>query len=429
MKKSTILLFGFLIVTLVLSLVGCQSQQAGPVTVRVLSMEQAGPTPEEMNAIVDEFNKANPNVQVQIEYVAYDALHDKITTAMTSTPPAYDVFLVDDIWYAEFAEAGYIYDVTDKLTSDMKEKIFPAAWDITTVKGRTYGMPWLLDQKYFFYNEDLLNQAGFSEPPATWEELVEMSKVIKEKGLVEYPIVWSWGQYEASICDWVTLLFGNGGTLVDENGNPTFNNDIGVETLTWMLQTVEDGISNPASVSYVEEDVRNVFSQGKAVFATNWNYMYDLVNNNPEESQVTGKVKFGLMPAFADSGVKSATINGSMGFSVAANSPNKDIAWSYVVYLTSEDVQNRYSAHLLPVWQSSFEGEAGEKLENYSEVTKATVPAFKMQFPYAHVRPKVPYYTEGSKALQLALQQALTKQKTPKEALDAAAAKWIELAK
>ncbi len=145
MKKSTILLFGFLIVTLVLSLVGCQSQQAGPVTVRVLSMEQAGPTPEEMNAIVDEFNKANPNVQVQIEYVAYDALHDKITTAMTSTPPAYDVFLVDDIWYAEFAEAGYIYDVTDKLTSDMKEKIFPAAWDITTVKGRTYGMPWLLD--------------------------------------------------------------------------------------------------------------------------------------------------------------------------------------------------------------------------------------------------------------------------------------------
>lgn len=429
MKANVKLLFGLLILILAASLVGCQPKQAGPVTVRVLTMEQAGPTPDEMNAIVEEFNKANPNVKVQIDYVSYDALHDKITTAMASTPPAYDVFLVDDIWYAEFAKAGYIYDVTAKLTSDMKSKIFTTAWDITTVDGKTYGMPWLLDQKYFFYNEELLKQAGFNEPPKTWEELLDMAKVIKDKGIAEYPIVWSWGQYEAAICDWVTLLFGNGGSLVDDKGAPAFNNEIGVKTLSWMVKTIEDGYTNPASVSYVEEDVRNVFSQGKAVFATNWNYMYDLVNNNPDESQVTGKVKISLMPAFAGGGVPSATINGSMGFSVAANSPNKDVSWDYVVYLTSEDVQNRYSAHLLPVWQSSFEGDAGKKLESFSDVTKVTVPAFNMQFPHAHVRPKVSYYPEGSKALQLALQEALTKQKSPKDALDAAAAKWVELAK
>jgi multiple sugar transport system substrate-binding protein len=136
-----------------------------------------------------------------------------------------------------------------------------------------------------------------------------------------------------------------------------------------------------------------------------------------------------LMPAFAGSGVQSATIDGSMGFSVAAASPNKDSAWKYVEFLTSEDVQNRYSAHLLPVWQTSFEGEAGAKLESFSDVTAVTVPMFKEQFPFSHVRPKVPYYPEASKALQLALQEALTKQKTPQEALDDAAAKWVELAK
>jgi len=429
MKKGPKFLFELIIVVLAFSLVGCQPRQTGPITVRVLTMEQAGPTSDEMNAIVEEFNKANPNVQVQIDYVSYDALHDKITTAMASTPPAYDVFLVDDIWYAEFAKAGYIYDVTSKLTDDMKKKVFPAAWDITTVEGKTYGMPWLLDQKYFYYNEELLKQAGFNDPPKTWEELLDMSRVIKEKKIAEFPIVWSWGQYEAAICDWVTLLYGNGGALVDQEGKPTFNNEIGVKTLEWMVKTIDDGYSNPASVSYVEEDVRNVFSQGKAVFATNWNYMYDLANNNKDESQVTGKVRISLMPAFANRGVESATINGSMGFSVAANSPVKDDAWNYVVYLTSEDVQNRYSAHLLPVWQSSFEGEAGQKLQSFSEVTQVTVPAFKAQFPFAHVRPKVAYYPEGSKALQLALQEALTRQKPAKDALDAAAAKWVELAK
>jgi multiple sugar transport system substrate-binding protein len=430
MKSTFRFIVLFLSLALILALVGCQpAKPAGPVTIRVLTMEQAGPTVEEMNAIVAEFNKANPNVNVEIEYVSYDALHDKITTAMASTPPAYDVFLVDDIWYAEFADKGYSLDVTDRITKDMKDKIFQAAWDITTVGGKTYGMPWMLDQKYFFYNEKMLQEAGITAPPKTWEELLDQAKTIKDKGLVEYPIVWSWGQYEAAVCDWVTLLYGNGGSFVDADGKPAFNNDIGVKTLEWMVKTIDDGLTNPASVSYVEEDVRNVFSQGKAAFALNWNYMYDLVNFNKEESQVTGQIKVSLMPAFAGSGVTSATIDGSMGFSVAATSPNNDVAWSYVVYLTSEDVQNRYSAHLLPIWQTSFEGEAGKKLEALSQVTAVMVPMFKEQFPYSHVRPKVPFYPEASKALQLALQEALTKQKTPKEALDAAAQKYLDLMK
>jgi multiple sugar transport system substrate-binding protein len=361
--------------------------------------------------------------------VSYDALHDKITTAMASSPPAYDVFLVDDIWYAEFSDKGYIWDVSDKITQDTKSQIFDSAWEITTVQGKVYGMPWLLDEKYFYYNEKLLQEAGFNAPPTTWEELVEQARVIKEKGIAEYPVVWSWGQYEAAICDWVTLLYGNGGALVDEAGNPSFNDDKGVQTLTWMLQTIDEGVTNPASVSYVEEDVRNVLSQGKAVFALNWVYMYDLVNFNQQESQVTGQIKMALMPAFADTGVKSATIDGSMGFSVAAQSPNKEAAWKYIELLTSEDVQNRYSAHLLPLWKNSFEGEASEKLISYSESNATTVPMFKEQFPYAHVRPKVPFYPEASKALQLALQEALTKQKSPQQALDDAAAKWKDLMK
>jgi multiple sugar transport system substrate-binding protein len=226
-------------------------------------------------------------------------------------------------------------------------------------------------------------------------------------------------------------LYGNGGAMVDKDGKPAFNSPEGVAALTWMVQSVDDGISNPASISYVEEDVRNVFSQGKAVFALNWNYMFDMANNNPKESQITGKVKVAPIPVFKktmDAGVTSSSINGSMGFSVAAKSPSQDAAWAYVVYLTSEDVQNRYSAHMLPIWQTSFAGESGAKLAAMSDATKVMVPAFNAQFPTAHVRPKVPYYQEGSKALQLAIQQALTKQKSPKDALDTAAAKWVELA-
>jgi len=395
-------------------------------------MQQAGPTPEEMDAIVAEFGKTNPGIKVEIEYVSYDALHDKIVTAMASNPPAYDVVLMDDPWTAEFAKAGYVKDITSQITNDMTKKIFKAAWDVTSANGKVYGMPWMLDQKYFYYNDKILKAAGFNAPPKTWEELLAQAKVIKEKKLVDYPIVWSWAQAEAAVCDWVALLYGNGGTFLDDKGQPAFNNDKGVEVLTWMVKSVKDGYSNPASVSYVEEDVRNVFSQGKAAFALNWNYMYDMANASDKESKVTGQVKMGLIPAFksaADKGITSASINGSMGFAIVSTSPNADAAWKYVTYLTSEDVQNRYSAHQLPIWQSSFEGDAGKKLEAFSETTKVTVPEFNAQFPTSHVRPHVAFYPEFSKNFQLALQLALTGQKTPKQALDDAAAKWVELNK
>jgi multiple sugar transport system substrate-binding protein len=84
---------------------------------------------------------------------------------------------------------------------------------------------------------------------------------------------------------------------------------------------------------------------------------------------------------------------------------------------------------MLPIWQTSFQGDAVNTLMSYGDTPKVMVPAFSAQFPFAVVRPKVAYYVEGSKALQLAMQNALTHQKDPKAALDEAAAKWTDLGK
>lgn len=418
------------LIAMAISMTSCGAKpESTEKSVKVLAMQQAGPTPEEMNEIVAKFNESNPGIKVNIDYVSYDALHDKIATSMATNPPAYDVILVDDIWYAEFAKNGYLWDVTSKISKETKDSIFAAAWDITTVNGVTYGMPWLLDEKYFFYNEKMLADAGIAAPPKTWEELEAQSLILKEKGIVEYPIVWSWAQAETAICDFVALLYGNGGRFTDENGKPAFNEAAGVETLQWMVDSIDKGIVNPASISYVEEDVRNTFSQGKAAFAINWLYMYELAAINTDESQVVGQVKMSLIPAFEGNAAPSSSINGSMGFSVVDKSPNREEAWKYVEFLTSEEIQREYSAHLPPVWSGNYEGEALNELMALNESNPVTVPMFKEQFPYSHVLPKVPYYAEGSKALQLALQEALTKSKTPQQALDDAAAKWIELAK
>jgi multiple sugar transport system substrate-binding protein len=122
-------------------------------------------------------------------------------------------------------------------------------------------------------------------------------------------------------------------------------------------------------------------------------------------------------------------VDGSSAFAIMATTPNADQTWKFLSYLASNEVQTKYSAEMLPVWKTDFQGDALKTLESANPSNPVTVPAFLGQFPYANERPTVPYYNEASAALQLAIQEALTGVKEPKAALDAAAAKWVELAK
>jgi multiple sugar transport system substrate-binding protein len=137
------------------------------------------------------------------------------------------------------------------------------------------------------------------------------------------------------------------------------------------------------------------------------------------------------MPVFAAgaaAGIQGSSVDGSSSFAVMATSPYPDQTWKFLTYLASNDVQTRYSAEMLPVWQDDFKGEALAALEGATPTNAITVPAFLAQFPYANERPTVAYYNEASAALQLAIQEALTGVKSPKQALDDAAAKWVTLA-
>ncbi len=424
----------FVVLLLVVGIAGCApaatATPAGPVTIHVLTMDQAGLKPAEIDQIARDFEAANPDIKVVMEYVGYDFVHDKITTGMAAKPPAYDAAMIDVIWPDEFIKAGYLLDVTSKVTPDMKAGIFPAAWNGVTRNGKVYGMPWLMDVKYFMYNKDILAQAGFNAPPATWEELVTQSKVIKEKGLAEFPITWSWNQKEGVVCDYTALLFGNGGAFVDANGKPSFNNDQGVQALAWMKQTIDDKLSNPSAVSSDEMAVEANFLAGKSAFAVNWLFQY-ADSNDPAKSQVVGKIAFAPMPVFqagADAGIKGASVDGSSSFAIMATTPYADQTWKFLTYLASNEVQMKYSASMLPIWQADFQGDKLGVLQAASPSNPVTVPAFNAQFPYAFERPTVPYYNEASAALQLAIQEALTGVKPAKQALDEAAAKWVTLA-
>ncbi len=225
------------------------SPSAGPVTLHALFMKQAAYSDPDVKAMTDAFTKANPNVTVVPEFVAYDALHDKIVTDQVGGSGQYDVVLMDAIWPAEFAKAGIVTDITAKIPAEFKSGVFESAWTAANYQGKTYGVPWINDSKFFFFNKKMLADAGITAPPKTWDDVVTAAKAIKAKGIVKYPMVGSWKQAEAVICDWTQLAAVFGATdFVDAQGNALFNTDGGLKALQFMKKLLDDGLMNPASL-------------------------------------------------------------------------------------------------------------------------------------------------------------------------------------
>jgi multiple sugar transport system substrate-binding protein len=386
---------------LIFGVIGCsKDEKDGKVTLNALFMKQAGYSEEDVTNITKEFEKNNPNIKIKATFAPYEALEQKIQTSAKSG--GYDVVVVDAPWTAKFAKAGFVKDVSEKLKSEEESDIFTGAIDSVSYDGKLYGMPWLNDTKFLFYNKEILEKAGIQNPPTNFEELKEQAEIIRDKKMVPYPIVWSWSQAEALVCDVTALTSSFGGKMIADNGEPTLNDPKNIEALTFMADTLNEKLTDPKSTEYLEEDVRGVFSSGKSAFALNWTYMFNMANDE-KESSIAGKVGIAPIPM---------SVNGGMGLSVTSGSKHADEAWEYIQYLSSKEVQKNYAKNALPIWKSLYEEQ--EVIDTNPEV----VAASKIQYAQLENRPRVPWYGELSNEIQVEVQKNLLGKQTPEETMD-----------
>lgn len=262
------------------------SAYAAPTQISALFMTQAAYSENDIRAMTADFSKQHPDITVNLEFVPYEALHDKIVAARGAGSNGYDVVLFDAIWPAEFTKFGLLQDVTARISADDSAKIFAGAMTTVTYKDKRWGMPWILDTKYLYYNKAMLAKAGIAAPPKTWQELEQQAEILKQKNVVKYPLVWSWSQAEALVCDYTTLVSAFKGQFIQQ-GKITFSSPGSLQAASYMKASLDKGLTNPNSREYLEEDVRKAFSNGDAAFALNWTYMYNMAND-PKQSKVAG---------------------------------------------------------------------------------------------------------------------------------------------
>ncbi|MEH2072811.1 MAG: extracellular solute-binding protein [Nostoc sp.] len=290
----------------------------------------------------------------------------------------YDIAIILPQWQIDFADAGYIEDLTDRRKSDPAlewDDIAPLFRDFSAnYKGRTYAIPLDGDFHLVYYRRDLLKQAGL-KPPETWDDYLAVAKQFHGKdlngdGKPDYGSCIAKVAKEISttfsISFFASFLQSQGtaqGMFFDpETMKPLVNNSGFARALELYKQTVEYGVPDDKNLNLAT--ARKTFLSGRCAMTLDWGDIGPLAIDQAV-SRVIDKVGASITPGttqvldrrtnklvacdkftcpYAIEGVNHATYaaNGGWVGVVAAKSPPKvkDAAYAFLSYMSQPAQSN-----------------------------------------------------------------------------------------
>jgi multiple sugar transport system substrate-binding protein len=360
--------------------------------------------------LLDDFTQAT-GIKVNQSIVPYNQRLDKINIIVLGRGD-FDVVQMDTVWTPQFAAAGWVDDLTERITEGLKTDIPESSLSAVTYDGRVYGMPLFNSAKHLFYNKRLLMEAGFDRPPQTLEEFVSQALATTRPG--RWGSIWSWRQAEGLICDWLAIMFTQSGAqFLDSQGKIVFNTRGGKEALQWMVDLLyTHKAADPASLESNEDDVRKALQVGTYALTYNWEGVLPEAND-PAKSRAAPYIRVALLPGRKDA--PGASVSGSEGWAILAHAKRKDTAWTLLEYMASPRWQKKAAIITgnYPTLASLYaDAELRQRFQDFS--------IYGDQFKYLIVRPQLVNYTQISDIMQKHLHRALLQQVSPKDALDAA---------
>jgi multiple sugar transport system substrate-binding protein len=405
-------LLPFLVVAAVSFAAGCGSPQG---TVITFPASAVGKEADVLNRQIERFHTEHPEVRVVFQKVpdASDQRHQLYVQWLNAGASDPDILQLDVIWTAEFAAAGWVLPL--ELDTREQGDFFPATLDANRWDGKLYALPWFVDVGVLYYRKDLIG-----EPPTTFAEVEEKARTALS-AQVPHGFVWQGARYEGLVCVFVEYLGGSGGKILDEKGNVVVDSEEAVRALTRMREEIyAAGVVPEDTLTWREEQTRFRFQNGQAVFLRNWPYAYPLMQDS-SRSKVAGKFAVTVMPR-GPGGRPTATLGGSM-LAINKNTEHPDAARKVLEFLTRPE-QMRQRAEVVgqfPPRRSLYDDRLYGDLPAEQRAQRIAPEKMAQIIEQATPRPVTPVYTELSEILQIALHEALTRQKEPQQALAEAA--------
>lgn len=410
-KKRFFPRIGLTLITLAVisffSIQAVYSQQ--PVTVKVLvqALESS-----QWEPIIKGFHQTHPKIRLEVIKAPNNTnlVEDLYTSAYLLGDSPYDLAYMDVVWVQKFAAAGWLADLTEKTNSLDLSAYIEGDVEGGKYQNKLYRMPFRTDAGMLYYRTDLLKKAGL-KPPQTFQDLIKISKTIQDKNLAQWGYIWQGKQYEGLAAMFTEILQGYGGFWVNPDTKVVgLDQPEALKAVQFLRQTIAEGISPPGVTTYSEEETRRLFESGNTAFLRNWPYVYALAAN----SAIAGN--YAIQPMVHAPGEQSGSCLGGWGFGISKSSPHQSQAWQVIEYFNQPDIQRQFflETGYVPSRKALFTDSILVAKYNY-------LPALLEGAKNAVLRPPIAQYAQASDILQRYLSAALTGNKSPEQAMKAAA--------
>lgn len=359
---------------------------------------------EDMNYIISEYEKKNPNAIINTETPPTDQYRDRLITAV-GAGEAPDLATVATAWMTELADSGVIVDWESVMPSSFIGTFIQNMLETGKFNDKLYGLPYLATSRGMFINTEMYGKAGV-QPAETWDEFMDVAQ--KTTNPPDYYGLALQGAGVENFAAWfLYFLWSYGGQVFDSQGNLVINSDAGVKALTYMGNLVNKWkVTQPNVTATTLADQLNLFKTGKAA------------------STITGPWLIGIMATDAPNidytvvpipkGTHSATLGVTDSLVHFKDSENQELALDFTKHFFTPPMHTRWVSGrgMIPVIKESAKDTV------FTENEKLKV--FLDMLPDAKFAPMDPRWTrimeEGGKALQAVYLGEMG----PKEALDKA---------
>jgi len=354
-------------------------------------------------AIVEAFNAKYESDGYTLELLEFpestDEWRNQFVQRQEAKSDECDVFGADVVWTAEFANKGYLYDLTPYVETRADEFI-PSTFTTTEYEGKNWAVPFGTNVGFLFWRTDRV-----SEGPATWQDAY--ADALEAGG-----IIYQGSAYEGLTVDYLEIASAAGGTVLSEDGKSSvINSPENLAALQFMVDGINDGAAPRDVLTFTEEESRRAWEAGQAGLLRNWTYAYVLGKQNPD---IADSFAIEPLPAFEGGTGNGSSILGGVNMVINKYSGNPGAALKAIDFITSVEGQT----------VAALKGQAATLSAVYEDASVQEALPFwetlEQGIEQATSRPVTPVYSLVSKAIYDNVNKALAGQLTPEEALEQA---------
>lgn len=279
-------------------------------------------------------------IKVDQQTLAWDQLRTRIVTALVAGTAPADVIELDWSWVGQFGAASWLTPLDSDLNSAALKNI--AITPIFQYQGKLIGAPYNNDFKMLVFNKAQFAKAGIAQPPATLKQLLADGKALKEKAGVKYPFGMPLSVGEATSTAWFLLTMMHNGDLFTADMKPAFTGKEsgGYQALQFIKQALDEGLIDPASTNYGNEEVRAMFKAGDNSLVLSDGPGPLATYNDKSQSKIAGNAFAAVVPNIDG---KSRTYGLPEALAVPKSSTQKPAAAAFINWMMDP-------AHQAPIY-------------------------------------------------------------------------------